>query len=1360
MRITNRLLFAGIFFSLGSVFSLFGQGPTHPQYVQRESATQKFYTQYGTWKAGTPLFSDAASDDEEFFISRVKPRARFSNAATQVNTSLDGKRRMLWWCPVGESKWNAIPTYHFNSEVFSMWSYLDHYGNWTSPFIRQPGAFTDACHKNGVVNSVVASVPFAASISATEENHGKTMNALATGGADKFLKYLRYYGIDGVGFNSEFNFADATFKNKVNALFVDAFKKKDAAGLPNFSMAWYSLTNNSGSISGANWDSLNDGNSNWFDNGGAVSNNFFLNYNWNSSLLSSSQQKATSFAGRSSYDVFAGMDFQGRSTADWLTLKNYNVSIGIWGAHNMNMIYESRGELGSAVEKQQAAYQLKSELVFTGGTRNPVNTPAVSNFLGYGASSATQFHGISKFLNARSTLQSADLSKEPFVTYFNLGNGKFFNFKGETTFPNEWYNIGMQDFLPTWRWWLTSTFMGRAVVDVPTAGIKPEFTWEDAWFGGSCLKVSGETTGEYLHLFKTKYPLQEGDRLTVRYKLQQGNGELRLACSAEGTESQEVQARVKRISETTTGTWVEKVIVVGARTGELNLVGKTLAMIALKFEITTADFSMLLGEVSLVRTNMPTPVKPQITKSKLLATNYNGVDFKLTFKMKDLDPLKLEAPIYNEDLNTWYYKVYSQQKNEEPVLCTTTTSWAAYVVGAPYKNASDSEMRFGVSAVALDGNSESEIVWTSYVSTAQTTIVEGIEMDKPVVNPAELFSIKYKDPNHSVATKWEIFNSKTGALVQAFVNAGSITTSLPAVGQYDLTVTDDKGVVTNFRGYIQVVSSFAGAVPQILSMTANSNTSSLNVAKEAEVDFAFTSKNSDGSVSRALRLPEKAFCVKNIRSVLGLTMDKDGDKNNGLTICFWFKSIDFHHEDWGTQLVNIRNLTRTWPRSDWGYFWTSFGSMANQTTAQGPYRGFHVSDMYWNNNDAAGTFYPVNYEISPYVWYHAAIVINASQDIAVFMNGKKVSERSRAKVDMKDLQANDNLLIGGKAFKRAGFDGYIDEVRLYNKAFKTEAEVQATMNVLANPSSEANLAGYWNFESEAVNGVMNSLVNSQSVQASIVQVKTLNEGNNVYEDDTNVSFGASAPSVDGSSYQIKTVPEWKLEGASITQQPASTSEYGNVKVKYVNNGLYRATVKLTNDWGNTSRSFEFVRVGEEYKVSFSVIPSNIHPNNFKVTFANPGSTSFEPVVSGNMYPDGVTIRLTAKALSLDGQNVFSKWMINDVVNSSNSIDINLIEPLIIKADFTGGTGLEDLHSKMDVRYGPNPFVNEVNIQFVQAGKYQIEVVSLQANTISNQTISVQADGFTTVKVNGSAGMYLVNIKKDTKVMKTLKVIKK
>lgn len=1315
------------------------QGVQHPQYVVRESQTQKFYTQYDSWVPGTPLYSDNAADDEEFFISRVKPKLRFTNQATQVNTALDGQRKMLWWCPMGSSDWNAVPTYYFNSEVFSMWSYLDHYGNWTSPFIRQPGAFTDACHKNGVVNSVVASVPFGASISATEEYHGKTMNSMVTGGADKLLKYLRYYGIDGVGYNSEFNFADATFRNKVNGLYVDAFKKKDAAGVPTFCMAWYSLTNNNGSTSGSVWDSLNDGNSNWFDNGGTVSNNFFLNYNWNSSLLSSSQAKATSFAGRSSYDVYAGMDFQGRSSTDWLALKNYNISIGMWGAHNMNMIYESRGEMGSDASKQQDTYQTKSELIFTGGSRNPVNTPAISNYLGYGVTSTAQFHGISKFLNARSTLQSSNLATEPFVTYFNLGNGKFFNFKGETTFPNEWYNIGLQDYLPTWRWWLTSIFMGRTAGDVPATGITPSFTWEDAWFGGSCLKVSGQTTAEYLHLFKTKYPVEEGDQLTLRYKLQQGNGEIRFACSAEGTESQEVNARVKRDTETATGVWVEKVIKVGARTGELNLAGKTLAMLALKFENTTADFSILIGEVSLKRAATITPNKPVITKSILLATNFKGVDFKLIFKMKDRVAGNA-SPIYNEEVNAWYYKIYSQQMNEEPVLCTATTSWASYVVGAPFKTEADKNIRFGVSAVSVDGTTESEIAWTNYNTTGSVAVVEGIELDKPVIKANETFTVRYKDPNHIAAKKWEILNAQTEASVKIIQNTQEITTSLPAVGIYDLALTSDvvtagvsKEVTFIYRGLIQISGPEVGALPEVKELKANSQTSTIDATAPATVSYTYVGRAADGTVSRALRIPEKPFAIQ--ASQLGLT------DQSPFSICFWFKANKFTHGINGTQLLNIRTLDDAWPASDWGYVWSTIGT-ANT---------YALSVRRTSN---AGTeFTAPNFVFLPNQWTHIAFVVDwqSGRKISLYANGKKIGE-SAIITDLYSFKQSNYIMIGGVAFNRAGLDGFLDEFQLYKKAL-TPAEVLTSMQ--HQTTLPTGLVGYWDFEANT--DATNKMFSSGTDKAIYAGIQDFARSAPLQP----VSFGPGVPFIQGTNYQITTTADWKLDGAEITTQPTGTGEAGNVAVKYLNNGLYRATLTLKNGWGNSAKTFEFVKVGGSHMVTYSIAPTTVHPNNVKLYFANVGSTTFEPVVSGQSYPDGVTLRLIAKPVTLDGVSSFQKWTISGVDNLNSNVDITLNSDQTISANYVPYTGLfSPKVSEWNFVATPNPFVNDVHVQFVKDGKFCIEVMTVNGQIISTQMADAKNGEFVKIGVNGANGMYLINIRENGKVLKSIKVLKK
>ena len=520
---TNRLLFITALLGVGALAC--AQTPTHEHYViyPEGGANDDFASKYRSWQPGQP-FDSNFSDDEEFFISRVKLKDRFTYAQTQVDPELDPARRFLWWVPMGQSQWNAVPTYFYNSEVFNMWSYVDHWGNWTAPVLRAPAAYLDVCHKNGVSTSVVAAIAWGAAVGDySPEPHGPNIKAMTDGGYEKLLRYLRYYGVDGVGYNSEFR-TSTEIASAMQDLFAQAHLHADEYDV-DFSVAWYSLTSDGGVLGGYN--GLNSSNDDWFWNtryGAPVANYFFPNYNWANSELQTSESTANGFREGASWDVYMGMDMQGRDYANWTMLKDYDVSFGMWGAHNMNMLYESRGEAGSSGTTPQETYLKRSELFFTGGTQNPVNPPAISDHTYYSIGNAQAFHGISSFITARSVLQG-DLAAEPFVTYFNLGNGMFFNVEGETTFDGEWYNVGIQDYLPTWRWWWTTDFMGRDEADVPESGLTATFTWDDAWFGGSCMRISGTTDGEYLQLRRvgrpSDHPLQ-GARRQCRHRLGRG----------------------------------------------------------------------------------------------------------------------------------------------------------------------------------------------------------------------------------------------------------------------------------------------------------------------------------------------------------------------------------------------------------------------------------------------------------------------------------------------------------------------------------------------------------------------------------------------------------------------------------------------------------------------------------------------------------------------------------------------------------------------------------------------------------------------------------------------------------------------
>ena len=819
----------------------------------------------------------------------MKPHTRFRNEATQVRTDINesNDKRLVAWVPVNSTEFNALPDGVFDSEVFSMWSYVTHWGDWTAPLGRIPGAFLDIAHKNGVPVSGVASIPYG-SINA---EYKAMIQGLAKVDVDKAAKFFHYYGINGLGYNSEFSVSPNSIVANLRTFHINLNKKMYEVD-PLFENVWYDGTSDYGGIAFdqglANHNAKNFGDS---DN---KCYSLFLNYNWNrASLLSSSVTKAQSL-GRDPLYLYAGVNMQGGQPKynSWTLLKNYPISIGLWGAHSYNMFWESRGELGSDPAVKQEAYMLRTERYFTGGTRNPANTPAVTDKMAYNAYNY-DWHGMSSFMSARSAM-SWDLSEEPLITYFNLGNGKFFNLKGVRQHNKSWYNVGVQDYLPTWRWWFASKLLGRTAADVPTTGLDANFTWDDAYFGGSTVRISGTSADEYLHLFKTQYSLKKGDVITFRYKLASGRTDLDLLLSAVGSES---DAKAYNLCETTQISddeeWVEKTFTVGS-----DFDGKDLALVALHFK-NAQNLDLLLGEFSIIRGTYATPAKPELTSAQLLYNSKDGMDGKVIFNMANNKAAG--EPCYNLDVNASGFRLYAQQEGQEPILMSTTTSWAGLYYAIPVVGNVNSKVRLGVSAVSLDQKTESEIAWSEYLTPTAYTYNDDIELSKPSIKPGESFEIGYVDGEHPEGT-WTIVDENGN---EVFSGTGKTVTvdGLDKVGSYTLKVNGPvyaaDGTSTTkereFFGYIQITDNRVGAVPEIYSLTANGEEESVSVDVADDVKMAYTGRNADGVASQAVDLKEKRFGAK--CNELGV----DGTKSFSVT--FWLKINNL--ADGETQLLSV-----------------------------------------------------------------------------------------------------------------------------------------------------------------------------------------------------------------------------------------------------------------------------------------------------------------------------------------------------------------------------------------------------------------------------------------------------------------------
>lgn len=1219
----------------------------------KNTGSENFHTLIQGWTPGNQVTAD-----DNFYISRVKPRARFRNEATQVRLDLNAKndKKLIAWIPVNNSDFNALPNGVFDSEVFSMWSYVTHWGNWTSPLGRIPAAFLDVAHKNGVGVSGVASIPNA-SLSAS---WAACLKGLASLDVDKTSKFLQYYGIDGLGYNSEF-YGGGSYVKGVRT-FHAALVKKMLPVNPIFENFWYDGTNDYGQVS---FDGgLGNHNKETFGDSKNVRTSLFFNYNWNRGQLAPSVEFAEKL-GRDPLDLYCGVNMQGGQPGgtSWPLLVDQRVSIGLWGAHSQNMFWESRSELGSSDDKKQFAYLRRTECYFGGGNRNPVITPSVKSMHQYTAYNP-QWHGMAAFMTARSPL-SWDLAEEPFITYFNLGNGKFFNLNGERKVSSPWYNVGMQDYLPTWHFWFADKLLGRTAADVPATGLDAQFVWDDAYFGGSTLKISGTTANEYLHLFKTKYALKKGDVITVRYKLNEGATDLDLVLSAEGSESTGVAynlCKADRVADV--NEWVKQTFTVGS-----DFDGKTLALVALNFK-NAKNAEVLLGEFSIVRGKAATPAAPVIdaANTKMLYNSKAGMDAKIIFNMPNNKAAG--EPCYNLDVKTSHFRLYAQEEGKEPMLMGTTTSWAGLYYSIPTTKA-NAKVRLGVSAVALDHKTESEIAWSGYMAPATYVYNDDIQSSKTTIKPNEEFTLGYIDPEHPAA-KWEIV--KDGKVVKSG-EGNSWTTSLADLGSYDLKVTGNeygedgtaKQTTRTFSSYIQITSVGTGALPEIYSLTANGSEEEVSLKVGENVKMAYTGRAADGSGSQGIDLKETRFGVP--AADLGLVGKKS------FSISFWLK-INSLKEGKSATLFNVYNKQDGWPKTDWGWNWS-------QISPDGSFDGitFRGTDA-TSNKELQYKYGKTKFPVGNWVHVTMSFDYNTAGQLRadMFLDGVKqtVTEWKRLQGgnpvfgpatyeptyqdDVYSITNGMYLCIGGPLHDRYGLDGIIDNVVVWDKAV-TEAEAKAAMGDLNAKSLPAGVMAFWDFEKKATDNVFTS-VGTKAVKAGMQDMVAGGGEGQATLQFVEPTYIAGSPFVSGETYKVETKPSWTSKNATFADITGN-GEAGSANVSFRTGGDYDVTLTLSNALGKAEKTFSVIKVA---------------------------------------YPTGV----------------------------------DAVEGAEMKAYTVGEDAI---------------------VEFAEAGAYEVSVYTTAGEQVARKAAQLNAGNVVNVHL-AKAGIYVLNVKKDGKTVRTVKLIRK
>ena len=977
----------------------------------------------------------------------------------------------------------------------------------------------------------------------------------------------------------------------------------------------------------------------------------FANYNWGNWHLNGSVSTANRL-GRSSFDYYAGFDIQGRALRNnnWSALLNNDISIGFWGAHSQSLIHQSATDDGTSDIAIQKAYLKKQELIFSGGNNNPGYLPGINTNCTLANSSLKNFHGLATFLTAKSTIQQI-----PFVSRFNLGNGLSFRKDGQVAFDHKWYNLNTQDFMPTWRWWITDSndeVNGSNINGL----VKAELTFDDAYWGGSCLSLSGQTDFSRVKLFKTMLEVQPDYEFSVTYKTLKGtdsHAKLFVALKDHTTDYKQVDLPATE----TAGKWSTFTV----KASDLGLAaGDKVAMMGLVVENSPADYQLHVGEMALRNsTQLFNTATPTIKQVQVLRGRYNACDFKLQYASKDESDWE---KTYNDEVGTWYYEIYFQQKGQKEQLLTATTSWAAYVVDAPMVSGNDKrDCRFGVRAVAPDGKQGSEIVWTPYQRVEYNQPLSDVVADRPVIKPGEEFTLKYLDEMVPAATSWSLNDAVTGATVATAGSGTSATFRVDQEGTYDLVVVDSQGKSTTTRGKVKITPEATGAVPHINTLTADKQTEQTG----KPVSYTYDARLGEGMASHGLVITDpKMFRIPG-----------DVQKGKSYSYALWFKADNFNHDKQGTNLINKNSIKDSWPHNNWGDLWVTIRPEW-QGRSLHPANEVSFNTMGWTSHDIPyEDVMTTGYSVTPGVWNHIVVTHTDGNIQKIYFNGREVASHSFSN-SIRREDSNDNrirsyevadIFIGGGGVYKSGFNGVIDEVQVWDKPLSKE-EVLEAMKGYKEGSIPSNLKAYFTFEEVDGKKFKNLGTAGRDFDGSVVVTEGSggeNTSTAAYVDQQPDNNVLGFPGVVG-TYEVKTTPTWELGDGRISSESDKTAV-----VTYAAPGKKNVTLKLKNGWGEDEKT-----VNE--------------------------------IVDITAIPDGIS--------TVEAQTGLSVY--------------------------------------------PNPFVESVNMRFAENGHYTINILGATGSLLQSNQFDAVEGQVVNVAISGARGIYFVQVMKNGKTYKTLKVIKK
>ena len=679
-------------------FSKFGDQSLLELFEKAEKAGRKFPTKQELIDAGI-------YDEIEFVRSHVRKREILDRQDRLVGGTYQ-ERDLFMNIPAGAgSTIGGYPSKDFASDNYSMWNYTNLFGSWNHGLFQAPGSWADAAHKNGT--DIMSGIKFFDTTGGRGGYATGWVEFIKQKNADGTFKYarpliriLQFLGMDGINYNFEARGYD---DSEVVKFHQELYKIAAAENFKNFHIAIY--TSHS-SLSSYNTEAL-------FGKNNVKTSDLMLNYSaddFTPSMASSVQQAKRSL--NTAKGLYAGVWIVTMNRS-WTRLNAPGAEecgVCLWGEHGQSRFWSYN--TGGSAQERMSNYQMLLERGFSGGYRNPADRPEIRN-AGHnwewsnGVAPLSTFPGLASWIPERSAIKGT----LPFSTYFNTGAGEVYTYKGKKT-AGSWYNMSNQDIVPTYRW-----LVYNGGTENVSTNVQPEFTYEDSYTGGSCLKLTGKGTASStdIVLYKTNLTGTSG-AIKAQVAIKTGKDTpqdsklaliVRLKNSGEWKEFD--------VNGTTDSKWVEHTV---ALTGLSST--DVIDRIGLRVKNVDEQYKLLVGKLAIVDDFTATPEAVKDLRIQVKEENKSSLSVKATWALNSAADDKV---VYNDDVNVDHFEVlYKNGENGTVSEIGRTSQWATYI--GDIEMAEADQPFIGVRSVSKDLKTYSPVVWQQVSRSTYASLPE------------------------------------------------------------------------------------------------------------------------------------------------------------------------------------------------------------------------------------------------------------------------------------------------------------------------------------------------------------------------------------------------------------------------------------------------------------------------------------------------------------------------------------------------------------------------------------------------------------------------------------------------------------